>query len=92
MKFSASTRESSRSAAFRIAIDGNGIIRYCFLQGSSGDPGLDEQARRYLLLCRFAADNSARLRASENLDWTTATIIWGNDIAIPPSPATSTAP
>jgi hypothetical protein len=87
MKFSASTRESPQGAKFRIAIDASGVIRYCFLQTSSGDAGLDEQGRAYLLLCRFATDNSVRPADSAKLNWTTATIEWGNDVAMPAAPA-----
>ena len=53
MKFTASTRESPQNATFRIALDQSGSIRYCFLQNSSGDSALDEQARVYLLRSRF---------------------------------------
>ena len=85
MKFSTSTRESPQTTAFRIAISGNGAVRYCFLQNSSGDAGLDEQARAYLLQCRFPATSNAR--SSEQLKWATATIEWGNDLSTPPPAA-----
>jgi outer membrane biosynthesis protein TonB len=85
MKFSATTRESPQSVRFRIAVGRDGVVRYCFLQNSSGDRGLDEQARRYLLLCRF----SPRKDVVEGLKWTTATIEWGNDVTVPPAAAAS---
>ena len=55
MKFTASRRESPQAAQFRVAVDENGEVRYCFLENSSGDAALDEQARKYLALCRFSA-------------------------------------
>jgi hypothetical protein len=88
MKFSASTREPPQSATFRIAINGNGIVFYSFLQNSSGDAGLDEQARVYLLLCRFPPKKNATPQ-TEQLIWTVATIEWGNDVAALPGPAAS---
>jgi hypothetical protein len=82
MKFSASTREPPQSANFRIGVTDRGVIRYCFLQNSSGDAALDEQARSYLMLCRFAGNKSAP--EAEHINWTTATIEWGNDVVAPP--------
>jgi hypothetical protein len=87
MKFSATTREPPQSASFRIALNGKGIVRYCFLQNSSGDAALDEQARAYLLLCRFAQGKNASAGQPEQLRWTSATIEWGNDVVTPPAPA-----
>jgi hypothetical protein len=84
MKFSASTREPPQSANFRIGITDRGVVRYCFLQNSSGDAALDEQARAYLMLCRFAGSESAGTREREHVNWTIATIEWGNDIVAPP--------
>ena len=53
MKFTASGHESPQAAQFRVAVNENGAVRYCFLENSSGDAALDEQARKYLALCRF---------------------------------------
>ncbi len=44
MKFTASRRESPQVAQFRVAVNENGEVRYCFLENSSGDGTLDEQA------------------------------------------------
>lgn len=54
MKFNASGRESPQAAQFRIGVNENGEVRHCFLQNSSGDASLDEQARKYLALTRFS--------------------------------------
>jgi hypothetical protein len=88
-KFSASTRESPQNATFRIAVGSAGLVRYCFLENSSGDVALDEQARAHLLQSRF----SARRTGPGQLRWTVATIEWGNDVTAPPPAATTeTAP
>src|SRR5688572_19614100 len=87
MKFSASSQESPQAAQFRIAVNGNGEIRHCFLQNSSGDAALDEQARKYLALTRFSIlDPPSSLLAS--LTWGSVTVEWGNDLApsSPPNP------
>ena len=55
MKFTASGRESPQAAQFRVAVDENGAVRYCFAEKSSGDAALDDQARQYLARCRFSA-------------------------------------
>ncbi len=59
-------------------------VRYCFLQNSSGDSALDEQARHYLALCRFAGSHNANSGEQDHLNWAAATVEWGNDIVIPP--------
>lgn len=91
LKFSASTNEPPAAAQFRIAIDGRGAVRYCFLERSSGDPALDEQARQYLLLCRFPAARKDAV-AAERFLWTTAAFQWGNDIASPSAAASTESP
>ena len=92
MKFTASGHESPQAAQFRIAVDENGAVRYCFLESSSGDAALDEQARKYLALSRFSAIRNPQSEIQNGLVWGTATIEWGNDI-VAPSPATeSVAP
>ena len=78
LQFTASRREVPQSAEFRVAITAGGAICHCFLQRSSGDPALDEQARRAILLSRFAPAEGA---ASRELIWTIATLDWGNDVA-----------
>jgi hypothetical protein len=87
MKFTASTSEAPQGARFRIAVTESGVVRYCFLESSSGDPALDEQARRYLTLCRFAGNSNSAETRPDSLRWTVAIVEWGNDIVMPPSPA-----
>ena len=92
MKFTASGHESPQAAQFRVAVNENGAVRYCFLENSSGDAALDEQARKYLALCRFSAIRNPQSETRNGFVWGTATIEWGNDI-VAPSPATeSVAP
>ena len=81
MKFSASGQESPQAAQFRIAVNGNGEVRHCFLQNSSGDAALDEQARKYLMLTRFSNPDSAS-SVPAALTWGSATLEWGNDLAL----------
>ena len=79
-KFYTTSHESPQPARFRVAVDGKGDLRFCFLQDSSGDAALDTQARAHLMLCRFSptAEPSSTPAA---FTWGTATIEWGNDIA-----------
>lgn len=88
LKFSVSNQESPQAAQFRIAVNGNGEVRHCFLQVSSGDPALDEQARKHLALTRFSLLNPSS-SISASLTWGTATLEWGNDLArlSPPNPS-----
>jgi hypothetical protein len=88
MKFSASTREPPQSAHFRVGVTQTGVVRYCFLQRSSGDSSLDEQARAYVMRCRFAAKETAPPKDPDGLNWATATIEWGNDVSAPPLAST----
>ncbi len=81
---SASTREQPESTRFRIAVSGQGVVRYCFLQSSSGDPTLDAEARRALALCRFG--EKAKAGAPGHLHWGLAIVEWGNDVMLPPAP------
>ena len=84
-KFTASSHEQPTSAGYLIAVGPRGDVRYCFLRESSGDPGLDEQARHYLTLCRFRPAAAAQSQTGEHLVWGHATVEWGNDVATPPS-------
>ncbi len=84
MTFSASTRELPQSARFRVGVNENGIVRYCFLQTSSGDTALDQQAHAYLMQCRFAGSKDA----SSQLKWANAIFEWGNDVTVPPAAET----
>ena len=89
MRFTASGQGPPRAAEFRIGVGDKGDVRYCFLETSSGDAGLDEQARRYLMLFRLPDLGTARLE-SDALVWGTARIDWGNDIVLP-TPTTGNA-
>jgi hypothetical protein len=85
MKWSASTHEPPQSAQFRVAVTNRGLLRYCFLESSSGDTALDEQAKKYLALCRFTGSARSDFTAEDRLIWAIATIEWGNDVAFPSS-------
>ena len=76
--FKASTHEPAQNAQFRIAVDPQGAVRYCFALNSSGDAALDGQAREYLALCRFSARSTS---TGDSLVWGIATVEWGNDVA-----------
>jgi len=82
-RFTASSREAAQAVQFRVAVNTRGEVRYCFLQNSSGDPALDDQARRHLLLARFPAIENRKTTNENNDLWTTATIEWGNDLIAP---------
>ncbi len=90
LKFIASTRDAPESARFRIAVDSLGAVRYVFLEQSSGDTSLDEQARFFLALSRFAMEKKSR--PSGPLIWSTATVQFGKDVEMPPSAAERVAP
>jgi hypothetical protein len=92
MKFTASGHESPQPAQFRVAVNENGAVRYCFLEKSSGDTALDEQAREYLALCRFYATQSPQSETRNGFVWGTAAVEWGNDIVTPSSATESVAP
>jgi len=82
LKFRASSREAPESARFRLAVDSFGVIRYTFLEESSGDSSLDSQARQYLALSRFRMTSTK----TEDLIWATATFEFGTDLELPPPP------
>jgi hypothetical protein len=89
--FVASGRDTPGPARFLMAVNDKGEVRYCFLQISSGDAPLDEQARKYLAVTRFPAIRSASPLPS--LTWGTATLEWGNDVTPAPAPSPAqTAP
>ncbi|MGI8956044.1 MAG: energy transducer TonB [Chthoniobacterales bacterium] len=85
LKFRASVRDAPESARFRVAIDSLGAVRFSFLEQSSGDGALDEQARQALALCRFTMGSNAP--ASDTLTWATATFAFGTDLTMPPGAA-----
>jgi len=88
--FAASNDETPEAIRFRVAVSGRGEIRYCFPLNSSGDPALDEQARRYLELCRFSQSSISGEKVDRSLTWGIATVGWGNDVAHPRHTPTST--
>ena len=85
MKFTAASREAPEAAQFRLAVNESGAVRHCFLENSSGDSALDEQARKYLALCRFSPIQTPDSKIEDGLVWGMATVEWGNDIASPTS-------
>ena len=89
--FTASINEPPQAIRFRIAVSERGDVRYCFALNSSGDPALDDEARRYLVLCRFAPRPAASAANIESLVWGVATVEFGNDVAAPKPNATRTS-
>ena len=69
---------------------------------SSGDAALDEQARKYLALCRFSAIRHSALSSwpkgnptseiRHGFLWGMAMVEWGNDILAPSPAAEGVAP
>ncbi|MBA3962969.1 MAG: hypothetical protein H0X40_13875 [Chthoniobacterales bacterium] len=84
LKFHPSTRDAPEDSRFRIAVDTMGVVRYSLLESSSGDSALDDQARRYLALCRFARTTKTNL-PNDKLIWATAAVNFGNDLITPPA-------
>jgi hypothetical protein len=82
-KFVSSNGETPEAIRFRVAINKLGEIRYCFPMNSSGDPGLDQQARLYLTRCRFPRSELGAGKPDASLAWGIAIIEWGSDIARP---------
>lgn len=85
-KFVSGSNDAPQAVRFRVAVGIHGEIIYCFAENSSGDRELDEQARRYLVLCRFPSGSNRN-----ELVWGSATIEWGNDLALP-RPQLNTTP
>jgi len=83
-KFQASSREPPENARFSVAVDSLGAVRYAFPEHSSGDATLDEQARRYLVLCRFRRQSKSA--PNDQLTWAIASFEFGNDLQLPASP------
>lgn len=95
--FKASGNEQPENAQFRIAVDSQGAVRYCFPLNSSGDSALDEQARQHLVLSRFPAKAvpgkvEGPTSDGDVLVWGLATIDWGNDVAAANAKPTPSAP
>jgi hypothetical protein len=85
LKFNASMDEAPPAARFQVAVDSLGVVRYLFLEQSSGDAALDEQARRYLALCRFEPGPPAP--NDPGLTWASASFEFGSDLGLPATPA-----
>ncbi|MEO6970973.1 MAG: hypothetical protein ABI217_08770, partial [Chthoniobacterales bacterium] len=85
LKFRASLPAGPENARFRVAIDSLGAVRYSFLEQSSGDAALDQQARQSLALCRFAFPEKPA--SDEGMHWASATFEFGTDLTMPPSAA-----
>jgi hypothetical protein len=88
--FAASTSEPPQPIRFRVAIGPRGDVRYCFAVNSSGDSALDEQARRYLMLCRFTGKRPAVDQGNQSLRWGVATVEFGNDVGLSKANSTKT--
>jgi len=84
--FATSNGETPEPIRFRVAVSGLGEIRYCFRLNSSGDPALDEQARRYLTRCRFSQNPKSAGTVDQFLTWGIATIQWDRDVVTRPRP------
>ncbi|HEX4638803.1 MAG TPA: hypothetical protein VH170_04895 [Chthoniobacterales bacterium] len=89
-KFQSSTKDAPQNAQFRVAVDSQGVVRYCFPLNSSGDVALDDQAREHLALSRFPARSTST--DANDLVWGIASVEWGNDVAATAEPVTSRAP
>jgi hypothetical protein len=93
LKFVASNGETPEPIRFRVAVSRLGEIRYCFPLNSSGDSALDEQARLYLVRCRFVKGVRSDGKSDASLTWGIATVDWGSDIALPQArPSASATP
>jgi hypothetical protein len=91
LSFTASSDEAPETIRFRVAVSSAGEIRYCFPLNSSGDPALDEQARRFLMLCRFSQSSATGEQIDQSLTWGIATIEWGADVVSSRPKPTGTA-
>jgi hypothetical protein len=80
--FTASNQETPQAVSFRIAVAQTGEVRHCFPLNTSGDPALDEQARRQIVLARFHSTGATGPKRDQDV-WGIATVEWGNDIARP---------
>ncbi|MGI9086689.1 MAG: hypothetical protein ACR2HH_02945 [Chthoniobacterales bacterium] len=93
LHFAASGKQVPQAAQFRVAINSLGEVRYCFLQDSSGDAALDEQAHHFLELARFPAIKILTAKSANEMLWALAAVEWGNDLAAPsPAPLPTPAP
>ena len=82
LQFTTWSKEPPQAAQFRVGISVRGDVRYCFLDVSSGDAALDAQARGYIVRARFPALANRKIEVANGVLWITATIEWGNDLAL----------
>ena len=66
------TAEPVEPTRHLIGVTDRGAVRFVFLQSSSGNPALDEQAAAHLQTLAFIADDAP-------ITWATATVTWGDD-------------
>ena len=59
-----------------IGVTGHGEVRFVFLQSSSGNPALDEQAVAHLQKLVFDASDAP-------ITWATVTVLWGDEAYAP---------
>ena len=70
--FSGASGAILEPARFLIGVTDKGEVRYAFLQSSSGDKAVDDQAEARLFQMRFLPD-------AASLTWGLASFFWGND-------------
>ena len=80
MDFTITSKAAPEAVRFRVGLGSDGFIHYAFPLNSSGDPDLDQQARRYLNLVRFSEKNDSA--APRETIWGIATMHWGNDLTL----------
>jgi hypothetical protein len=90
--FAASNQETPQAIRFRIAVAPDGAVQHCFPLNSSGDPALDEQARRQVVLARFPSRDATAPQGDMSDVWGIATVEWGNDVTRPTAPAKASPP
>jgi hypothetical protein len=90
--FAASNQETPQAIRFRIAVAADGAVQHCFPLNSSGDPALDEQARRQVVLSRFPSRDATAPQTDTSDVWGIATVEWGNDVARPTAPGKVSSP
>ena len=66
------TAEPVEPTRHLIGVTDRGEVRFVFLQSSSGNPALDDQAAAHLQTLTFAASDAP-------ITWTSATVVWGDD-------------
>ena len=83
IEFPGRAASPARPSHYLVGVDADGMIRYQFLQDSSGDPHLDGLATAHLGRVQFTANDAP-------VTWGYATVIWSRDAyasEAPDSPA-----